>query len=139
MRTFNSCVGAGNSCVVAGRHHAEPGGFTLIEVMAAMAILAVTFVVLLGLQQRDVVLQGYADRLTVATLLARERMMQFEMAGFPKIEEQAGEFLEEHQGYTWKASIASTPFGFVREVRVQVRWAGEAQGADLVAYLFKTS
>ena len=65
-------------------------GFTLVEVMAAMAILATTFVVLVGLQQRDVSLQEYANRLTVATLLARERMMQYEMAGFPQTGEQAG-------------------------------------------------
>ena len=119
------------------RSDASAGGFTLVEVTVAMAILAMTFVVLMGLQQRDVSLQEYADRLTVATLLSRERMMQFEMASFPQIGEQAGEFLEEHQSYTWKASITSTPFGFVREVRVRVRWKGEEQGAELIAYLFK--
>ena len=112
-------------------------GFTLVEVMVAMAILATTFIVLIGLQQRDISLQEYANRLTVATLLARERMMQFEMAGFPQIGEQTGEFLEEYRDYTWRGAVAPTPFGFVREVRVRVRWSGEEQGAELIAYLFK--
>lgn len=112
-------------------------GFTLIEVMLAIGILAITFIVLMGLQHRDISLQEHADRLTVATLLARERLMQFEMAGFPPLGDQAGEFLEEHSGYTWKATVAPTPFGFVREVRVRVRWEGEEQGAELIALVFK--
>ncbi len=118
---------------------ADARGFTLLEVVVAIGILALTFVVLLGLQHRDVALQAYAERLTVATLLARERMMQFEMAGLPTVGEQAGEFLAEHQGYTWRATVTSTPFAFVREVKVRVRWPGDEQGAELTAYVFKTS
>lgn len=114
-------------------------GFTLLEVVVAIGILALTFVVLLGLQHRDVALQAYAGRLTVATLLARERIMQFEIAAFPPTGEQSGEFLAEHQGYTWRATVASTPFAFVREVRVRVQWPGDEQGAELIAYVFKTS
>src|SRR5690606_3778714 len=53
-------------------------GFTLLEVMVAMAILAVSLVAIIGINGGTVRSHGYAKRLTIATMLARSKMADIE-------------------------------------------------------------
>jgi len=101
-------------------------GFTLLEVMVALAILAVSLVVLLGLRNRDVQLQAYARDLTRATLLAREMAATADKDGTPDLGFVEGDFGLDHPGFSWQRQV--TPFmseligDKVREVRVSVTW-----------------
>jgi general secretion pathway protein I len=101
-------------------------GFTLLEVMIALAILAVSLVVLLGLRNRDVQLQTYARDLTRATLLARQMAATVDAEGTPELGYVAGDFGQDHPGFSWQRQV--TPFmaeligDRVREVRVSVIW-----------------
>lgn len=112
----------------AGPHRARErrGGFTLLEVMVALAILAVSLVVLLGLRNRDVQLQAYARDLTRATLLARQMAAGIDLAGPPELGYQEGDFGEDEPGFAWQRQV--TPFmsefigDRVHEVRVSVLW-----------------
>jgi len=102
------------------------GGFTLIEVMVAIAILAVSLVVLLGLRNRDVQLQSYARDMTRATLLAREMAETADVEGTPELGYVEGDFGPDQPGFHWQRQV--TPFlsefigDKVREVRVSVIW-----------------
>ncbi|MFL5410893.1 MAG: prepilin-type N-terminal cleavage/methylation domain-containing protein, partial [Myxococcales bacterium] len=53
-------------------------GFTLLEVMISLAILAVALVALSGLNGGAVQMQAYARRATQATLLLRGKMSDIE-------------------------------------------------------------
>ena len=112
-------------------------GFTLLEVMVAVAILGVVLVSLLGLASRseqDVML---AERITTATLLAKGKMTETLIAKSLTLTEDEGEFEEEDfKDYRWKKIISPTPIAKLMEVRVAVLWKeGERQEmVELVSY-----
>ncbi|CUQ67274.1 prepilin-type N-terminal cleavage/methylation domain-containing protein [Candidatus Nitrospira inopinata] len=110
-------------------------GFTLLEVMLAVALLAIALPVLLGLRNFDIDLHHRARELTTATLLAQEKLLETELAGLYPIGETTGEFRmpplgapmvdrtsDRPAGYRWKQTIAPTPLELVREVRVTISW-----------------
>ena len=110
-------------------------GFTLLEVMVAVAILGMVLVTLLGVKNRSMQDVALADHITTATLLAKRKMIEnLVTAGTRTIfeKEDEGEFPEEDfKGYTWKESISQLePLANVKiiEVRVAVLWKeGERQ------------
>ncbi len=110
-------------------------GFTLLEVLLAIALLAIALPVLLGLRNFDLDLQSRAAELTAATLLAQEKLLEVELTGQYPVGETVGEFsplpLGSHTalqavpravGYRWIRTIAPTPLEFVREVRIKISW-----------------
>ncbi len=106
-------------------------GFTLLEVMVAVAILAMVLVTLLGVKNRSTENVMLADRITTATLLAK-RIMTDALASGPLTEsEDEGPFEEvEYKDYTWRKTISPLPIEGVSimEVRVDVLWKeGERQ------------
>lgn len=107
-------------------------GFTLLEVMVAVSILAMVLVTLLGVKNRSMQDVLLADRMTTATLLAKREMTETlrNLVQTPKEEE--GEFEEEEfKDYTWKKSITPMPLDnneVITEIRVAVLWKeGERQ------------
>ena len=115
------------------------GGFTLLEIMVALAIIAVAFVALLGLRNRDVVLHEYGRSLIRATALAQQRMADTTVAGFPEVGTTEGAFDDEHARFRWRQDVNVTPFDFVHEVRVTVLWnePPREDRVDLVSYVFE--
>jgi general secretion pathway protein I len=112
-------------------------GFTLLEVMVAVAILGFVLVSLLGLNNRSMQDVMLAERMTTATLLAKDRMVQALSTRVLIPVEEEGEFEEEEfKGYTWKKVIAPTPIATIMEVRVAVLWKeGEREEmVELVSY-----
>ena len=113
-------------------------GFTLLEVLVALAVLSIALVVLLGLRNRDVDLVNTTRDLTTATALARMKMVETQMEGFPELGETAGEFGEGYPQFHWQRMVSSTPFDYVREVRISVKWGQANQEAvELVKYVFQ--
>ena len=116
-------------------------GFTLLEVMIAMAILATVIVSLLGLQSRSVQDVTKSERITTATLLAK-RMMTETLIKKPLIPaEEEGEFSVDLYGdlykdYHWKKTIAPTPIPQIMEVRTVVLWKEGVRDemVELVSY-----
>lgn len=87
-------------------------GFTLLEVMIALAILAISFTALLGTQSSAVVLTRYINGITVASMLARSKWFDLEHElkkdGFDAFGEdhESGDFGDEgHRDFRWDALI----------------------------------
>ena len=119
-------------------HSTPSGGFTLLEVLIALAVLSISLVVLLGLRNRDVDLVKETRYLTVATSLARIKIVETGLEGFPEIGEREGGFGEGYPEFRWHRVISSTPFDYVREVRVSVMWGqNDREGVRLVNYVFQ--
>jgi general secretion pathway protein I len=112
-------------------------GFTLLEVMVAVAIMATVLVSLIGLKNRSMQDVMLAEHMTTATLLAK-RMMVDTISVKPRLPlEDDGEFEEEeYKDYTWKKTISPTPLIQIMEVRVAVLWKeGERQElVELMCY-----
>jgi general secretion pathway protein I len=88
-----------------------PRAFTLLEVVVAMSILAVSLVAVLDINTNAVYAHVYAKKLTVATLLARSKMTDLEQKLYDEPlpaddEEDAGDFSDEGwPGYKWRAKV----------------------------------
>jgi general secretion pathway protein I len=86
-------------------------GFTLLEVMISLAILAVSLVAISDLNGGAVAMHAYGRRATEATLLLRGKMLDVEdelqKKGFSDFDdEQHGAFDDEGApGYAWSAEI----------------------------------
>jgi general secretion pathway protein I len=121
--------------------------------MIALAILAIALPVLLGLRNWDVDLHLRARDLTAATLLAQEKLLEAELAGFLPLGEVSGDFKglppgfeiaaetgNRASGYRWKRIVSPTPLDLVREVRVQVMWPrGDSEGmVEVSTYVFQS-
>jgi general secretion pathway protein I len=89
----------------------RPAGFTLLEVMISLAILAVALVAISDLNGGAVAMHAYGRRATEATLLLRSKMLDIEddlqKKGFSDFDdEQHGKFDEEGSpDYSWSAEI----------------------------------
>lgn len=86
-------------------------GFTLLEVVVAIAILGMSLLAVFQLNAGAVAMHGYTKRLTVATLLARSKMTDLEQELYDKgfsvdDQEESGDFSSEGwSSFKWTAKI----------------------------------
>lgn len=88
-------------------------GFTLLEVMVALAILAFSLTAILGLNASSMMKIGRAQKLTIATMLARQRMAEIEIElekgiaknEFPDERSEDGKFDDPFADYGWKMEV----------------------------------
>jgi general secretion pathway protein I len=127
--------GAGVRGVIDRIPHSK--GFTLLEVMVAVALLGFVLVSLLGLANRSGQDVMMAERITTATLLAKGKMTETLPLSARTLAEDEGEFEEEDfKDYRWRTIISPTPIVQLMEVRVAVLWKeGQRQEmVELVSY-----
>jgi len=112
-------------------------GFTLLEVMIAIAIIATALVTLLKAQNQNLRALTESADLTTATLLAKQKLAEVEIGGFPDLAEEAGNFSEgEFSKFRWRRTVAPTPFDRLREVTVQVFWEERKGVREVTLFLF---
>lgn len=113
-----------------GPRDRREGGFTLIEVLAALAVAGLAFTVLL---QTDGVNHGRTLRsqlLLGAVHLAGAMMEDVFASGVPALSEEKGE----DGVYQWTRTVGDTQFPGVREVAVTLSWPeGEGRRSYRVA------
>lgn len=143
---------------VAGRPAVEARGFTLLEVMIALAILAVSFTALLGTQSQAMIITSYIRDVTVAGLLARGKLVELEhhykTEGFGSFdEEEDGDFGDEgYPKFKWTVKLEKIEAdeGVLEEItsqlpqdpeaiKEQMTASGPFAGADLGGLNFNPS
>ena len=75
-------------------------GFSLLEVIIAVAILGASLAILLGAVNKNLVLASRSKNLTIASSLAQQKMGEIELQGYPQEGEDSGVF-EEAPGFNW--------------------------------------
>jgi general secretion pathway protein I len=110
-------------------------GFSLLEVLVAVAVLGLALVSLLGLHVRNIDLIARDQRVTEATLLARALMTEVESGPFPDLGMESGDFEldypDRYPDLRWEREVTPTPVPNVREVRVRVSRSEEESGDDV--------
>lgn len=100
-------------------------GFSLLEVMVALAVIAFAFVGLLSLHARNISAVARDQDLTRATLLARELVSQLQFQvltnGLQNLGDDRGTF-EGYPRYHWERQVIPTGLDEMREVVVRVIW-----------------
>ena len=94
-------------------------GFTLLEIMIAVAILSIALVAILRSHSQSIVLADASIRYEKALFLAREKITEIEMKGFPEVVEEEGVF-DNDKDFSWKSKTLETPYEGLREVRLTV-------------------
>jgi len=114
-------------------------GFTLLEVLVAVAVLGLGLVSLLGLHVRNIDLIARDQRVTEATMLARGLMAEVDAEPFPSLGLTDGDFEddypERYPELRWEREVLTTPVPDVREVRVRV-FRGEQESGDDVTLTY---
>ncbi|WP_455371857.1 prepilin-type N-terminal cleavage/methylation domain-containing protein, partial [Petrachloros mirabilis] len=89
------------------RRAVAPNGFTLLEVVIAIAILALALPILLGLRNWDLDLHARAADITTATFLAQEKLAEAELSPSFPLGETSGDFLNPPLGYQALGDVAN--------------------------------
>ena len=80
-------------------------GFTFLEVLVAVAIIAIAFVTLIASQSQSVSVADESRFNVDAALLAQQKLTELASAEFDEIVSGAGNFEETHPAYWWKTEI----------------------------------
>lgn len=111
----------------------EASGFTLLEVMVALAIMAGVILTLLGSVNYHLGIIANERDSTTLTLLARTRMTELIQAPV----KGEGTFAPYHPELSWKAELLPADLPGLQKLVVKVRRGGDGKEVALVSYLPK--
>ncbi len=88
-------------------------GFTLLEIMVAVAILAVSLTAILRFHGDTLMTSARAEKMTIAAMLAQRRMAEVEIqidkdlkkGEFPEEKSEEDKFDEPYEDYKWRLTI----------------------------------
>jgi general secretion pathway protein I len=98
-------------------------GFTLLEVMIAMAILSTVLVTVFHSQSQSIAMANESRARTTLALLAQSRMAEMEGQQDLSIGQTSGTFGNDFPNYSWTATVTQPPgpgSSFLRKIEVTV-------------------
>ena len=119
-------------------------GFTLLEVMIAVAVLTIALSAVLGLQSRSLTLAAESRFNTTAALLAQGKMAETAVAGMGSLTSDSGDFGDVFSEYAWRLSVQNADLpgldkmkGRLKRIDLEVTCGeGELYSYDLRLYRF---
>jgi general secretion pathway protein I len=100
----------------ASRIQNPKSGFTLLEVLIALAIMAVVLAAVYRMQSQTLSMTTANRFYTIAPMLAQGKMAQLETASDDIIAEDSGDFGEKFPGYSWSVATAEVSSEALGEV-----------------------
>jgi len=132
----------GNIKAITGNREA-PKGFTLLEVMVAMAIMAIVLVSVYRMHSQTLTMNIAARFYTQAPLLAQSKLAQLETTSPEFAGGDSGDFGENFPGYSWRVSteeISSETLGEMagglKRIDIQVSFNSDEYVYDFRTYRF---
>lgn len=97
-------------------------GFTLLEVLVALAVLALSMGAVIKATSDYTVSHAYLRDKTMATWVARNILVQYRISGeWPRVGERKGTFEMGGQEWAWLGKISKTDEKDLRRLDVEVR------------------
>jgi general secretion pathway protein I len=110
-------------------------GFTLLEVMVALAIMAGVVLTVISSVNYHLAIAARDREETIALLLARAKIEELEIPGNQDAAQKTeGTFAPEWPGYSWKTELASTSVPGFKRLTVTVNWGVERRTLSLEKY-----
>ena len=91
----------------------ESRGFTLLEVLVALAVLAIALTSIYRLQGQTFLMSASARFYSIAPQLARMKLAEVERQKFKDIIAGSGAFGEDYPGYSWSLNVEEVPSDLV--------------------------
>jgi general secretion pathway protein I len=104
----------------AGKKNRSYKGFTLLEVMLAMAILAIALVAVFQSQSQSISMTSHARFQTTASLLAQSKMAEVEAVNPGDVTSDSGNFDDTFPDYSWQVNVADTEVENVKKIELTV-------------------
>jgi general secretion pathway protein I len=116
------------------RRNFEPSGFTLLEVMVAMAIIAIALTAVFGSQSQSLSLASEAKFGTTAVFLAQSKMAEIEAEKSEDLAADSGDFGEDFPGYHWDLKVSDATFDepenvsdYLKQIDLAISWQEDDQ------------
>jgi len=105
-------------------------GFTLLEVMIAVSLIAIALTTLLGSQSQSVSFANSAKFETMAALLAQSKMSEIAaMSDKDGLSSDSGDFGDDYPGYTWEVTLSDISIegvdnisDYLKQIDLTVTW-----------------
>ena len=117
-------------------------GFTLLEVMIAVAIIAIALTTLLGSQSQSVFFANSARFETMATLLAQSKMSEITIQTADSLSSDSGDFGEDYPGYAWESTVSDISIeglgaisDYLKQIDLTVTWGALSYNLRLYHYV----
>jgi general secretion pathway protein I len=111
-------------------------GFTLLEVMVALAIMAGVVLTVISSVNYHLSVSTRDREETIALLLARAKIEALGLSGTKETEQQSeGTFAPDWPEYSWKVAAAPAPIAGVRRLTITVNWGADRRTLSLENYL----
>lgn len=115
-------------------------GFTLLEIMIAVSVLAIGLVAILQSQTQGLNLAADAQIMTTSALLTQQKMadVQTAIASGENDVDGSGDFGDEHPSYSWEVSTEPTDINGLRKMTLKVIYGekGDQQEMTTIGYVF---
>jgi len=98
----------------------KASGFTLMEVMIAMAILAIALVAIFQLQSQSISMSTDSRFMTTAALLAQSKMVEAEADSTLDNHSEDGDFGPGYPQYIWHMAVGDTQLPQFKKIEVTV-------------------
>ena len=107
-------------------------GFTLIEVVVALAIVAIGMLAVFRAIGDTAANVGYLRDRTLAGWIADNRITEIRLSGeFPAVDETRGQLEFAGRAWHWVAVVSQTPVAGLRRIDVSVRRDGDREDSAL--------
>jgi general secretion pathway protein I len=117
----------------------KANGFTLMEVMIAMAILAIALVAVFQLQSQSISMSTDSRFMTTAALLAQSKMVEAEAGSNLVNHSEDGDFGPDYPQYTWRLEVGDTKLPQFKKIEVTVTNKLFISGGTYKLVLYKTA
>ena len=117
----------------------KANGFTLLEVMIAMAILAIALVAIFQLQSQSISMSTDSRFMTTAALLAQSKMVEAEAGSSLVSHKEDGDFGPDYPQYTWHLEVGDTQLPQFKKIEVTVINKVFIKGGTYKLVLYKTT
>ena len=107
-------------------------GFTLLEVMVALSIIAIALTAVFGSQSQSLLLASEAKFSTTGALLAQMKMAELDLVDSQALTSDSGDFGEDFPGYTWEVTVEDVGLDLpenasnhLKQLNVTISWGEE--------------